>query len=162
MQVLAFDQALANTGWVFVDIGQVQQMGLLSWGTIRTTPRDKGHQGNIERGVEVQRAVARQIDAWLPELVLYEQPPVARRGMARPESSLLAALAVNVACNLANVEVLGISGQQAKRTLTGFTNADKGHIRLAIKERWPSLKVTNEHERDAWALAWHYASQERS
>ena len=147
--VLAFDQALANTGWCLM---RPIYPYVIRTGVIRTDT-DIGHEGNLSRTILVHDAVKALIDTHL-DLVVHETPPVGP-GMYRPESSLLAATAIRIAAHDHGVALTMAPAQRAKVRLTGDAQATKADIKAGIKKLWPHLPILgpwNEHVRDAIAL----------
>lgn len=161
-KIMAFDQTLANCGWVSVLVNEGELYPIES-GTIKGQWLDAGMLEPVREAVALRELASAFMVRQNPSLVLVELPPIRRPGMER-ESSLLACTAVMMAAADHGLTVVGVSAQQAKRRLTGFANAKKPQVRLAVQERWPEYKtlLTNEHTRDAWVLAWEWWTNGRS
>ena len=160
--VVAFDQALDNTGVVTYDGTSVA-----AW-TIRSPKESKeltGHSRTYARSVALQRRVIDVLETLGSDnrtvVVLYEAPASAGR-LSRPESSLLGGHCVEWACavledhpDLGELVLHRISGQRAKSVVTGNSRADKAEVREALKATYSPAQhgaCTNDHERDALAL----------
>lgn len=135
--VLAFDQALANTGWAFLIPSYPH---VIDRGVLHSTPGERqGMEDNLSRAVELEE----QIDAlMLPYseagglLVAHEAPAVMGY---RVESSLLVALAVRIVARRQGCRVVMVQAQHAKARMTGNANATKPEIKVALEEMWPHL-----------------------
>lgn len=162
-EVLAFDQSLRSTGWVMAYLPESgANVNVLRAGTLRTVPgAERGPQQNLGSAIEmydqVDRVLARCLR--LDTVVVYETPPVGGK-MARPESSLLSALAILLALRnrAPNRWATMVSAQKAKRLICGNANADKQVAHKALFDHcapWITYYelVTNEHTRDALMLA---------
>lgn len=159
--VLAFDQSVMATGWALLGAHRDGHLQIVSAGSFLLPAENypSGHEGTLRRGMEVARraeAVIVQQQAWFPTIV-HEAPPVGGR-MARPESSLVAALAVRIAAERRGLSVAVVQNQHSKKVLTGSANAEKkvwhqalGHYSILGKDL-----LTNEGRRDAACLALTY------
>lgn len=156
--LLAFDQSLANTGWALIEGVTIHKTG-----NIKTAPSAKGHEGNLSRAWEVKVAVDELLEYLEPDFVVHELPPMPVPGMRRPESSLLAAAAVQFAARGAGVPMLPmVSAQAAKMRWAGDSNADKKRVRESIQRLDPAVRVIkpmNEATYDAIAVGWFAAEQ---
>lgn len=161
-KIMAFDQTLANCGWVSVLINDGELWPIES-GTIKGQWLDAGMLEPVREAVVLREMASAFMVREFPSLILLELPPIRRPGMER-ESSLLGAVAVSMAAADHGLTVVGVSAQKAKRELTGFANAKKPLVRQAVQERWPEYTklLTNEHQRDAWVLAWYWWNHERT
>lgn len=161
--ILAFDQSLRNTGWALLVGVEVVQTGML-----KTTEVSKGHLDSLLRAERMYEDVGDLMASLYPrpQVIVHEMPPVALPGrMMRPESSLLAALAIRIAvASIPQVPVVMIGAQQAKRRWTGKGNAKKAEVKVAVLALDPhdtvrTMKPMNEHTIDAIALGWCAAEQ---
>lgn len=167
--ILAFDQTLGNTGWVWLQVWQDGTPEVAMTGTCTPPTVDKkvkGHELNLLRSVALQQEMLVLIDSMSHalDIVLHETPPVGNR-MARPESSLLAAHCIAYACNLRGVPRLSVGAQRAKSVVCGNGNAKKAEAHAALRKRYATSieefdQVTNEHQRDALMLALVYLEGE--
>lgn len=156
-RILAFDQALANTGWVLVNGNPWR---LYQTGAIRTSSVFQGHVGNLSRQQDLREEVGGLIETWNPDLIVHETPPVGGR-MQRPESSLLGASAIWSAALDRSVPLCMVSAQTAKKRLCDIRDADKRMVRKGLEQLLPETVFEaknkkmqwNEHVRDALALA---------
>ena len=126
---------------------------LITAGTI-VTETDMGHEGNLKRACECYDAIKPLLVNAVRPLVVHETPPVGD-GMSRPESSLLAAVAIRIAAHEREIPVHMVAAQRAKRRLTGRANATKPEMKDALARFWPHLPLKrpyNEHVRDTLAL----------
>ena len=139
--VVAFDQALANTGYVICEIADDKPFVVTEMGTLHTTTTDgrTAWDDNFYRTCELESAVSLLLDEKSPDLVLCEMPPVGQSGkMRRTESSIL-----------------------VKKHLTDNPSASKTEVRQALEERFGdaldnSLFHKNEHTFDALGIAVTY------
>lgn len=146
--VLAFDQSLANCGWVLL----AAKPSLVAWGTIKTEPAG-GMIGNIERGTELAAQVRQVFAAYGYEIasVVLETPPIlgiSRRG----ESSLLAAQVIHTEATRGGYSVSFVGAQRVKKRLTGNARASKREVKQAVAGWGLSPAKLNEHVSDAVGL----------
>ena len=83
--------------------------------------------------------------------------------MARPESSLCAAVVVRGIASDLDIPCKMIGAQKVKKRLTGDGNAAKNLVRAALLRQWPDLaneKPWNEHISDAMGLGALSAEEE--
>jgi Holliday junction resolvasome RuvABC endonuclease subunit len=166
--VLALDQSLGAAGFVLVtstpSFFTVHLAGTLA--TDETTVR--GHEQSLLRGVEIYQSMTRLVTMaceWSDRVVfLHETPPVGGT-MARPESSLLSALAFRIALSQRNLVPMMVGAQSAKRLICGNANATKREAHAKLAEYAPWINgydlVTNEGRRDALMLAlYHLANRD--
>lgn len=153
LDVLSFDQALANTGWVWVTHRGGGEYTLQAGMLVPPEMNAKGNELSLRRGGWLFDQIFGMVIEGAPGVVLHEEPPVARGRMSRPESSLLAALAVR---NAVGSKAVPVSAQTAKKRFAGDPNADKRLVRQGLLSVFPpaaTLKPLNEHIIDALALA---------
>lgn len=163
-RLISFDQSLAHTGWVYLEV-EGHTATLMACGQRDSQISLKGHLASIERSASLcseMEGVLRTI-CGPKDPVIYEIPPVANR-VQRPESSLLAAAALYWAAgNVRRIQpfrVYGVSAQKSKKIWTSNPNASKKLVREALFRWDPALKERNnklsEHQIDALAngLAW--------
>lgn len=147
--ILAVDQALANTGLIWFtgpDPIVVEGKGLL-----RSKGLLDGNEASLNRAAEMTDEFDIILGYPHLEYIIYEIPPLGNL-VQRPESSLLAAMALRVAARGRNLKTVGVSANKAKRVLTGSGNAAKKKVREALYEKYPVFKGLNEHQADAAAL----------
>lgn len=153
LDILSFDQALANTGWVWIVHKGGGEYMLQTGMLIPPEMNVKGNELSLRRGNWLFDQIFWMVIEGSPDVVLHEEPPVARGRMSRPESSLLAALAIR---NAAGPKAVAVSAQKAKKRFAGDPNADKRLVRKGLLSVFPpaaTLKPLNEHIIDALALA---------
>jgi len=150
--ILAFDQAVAATGWACL-VATEDEVTIRGLGTFKTVPITGGHEDTLLRAVQLHADFERLIDGLGPDIVAHETPPVGAR-MSRPESSLVAATALRIAAAHAHIDVVMIGAQRAKKRLTGNGNATKPQVREALLSLLPSLSGhrLNENVVDATAI----------
>jgi hypothetical protein len=165
--VLAFDQAIRNTGWVLVGFDDGNRATIMNCGTLRTKApaRNLGWQSTYASALQM----ADQIDQRVLEtyqrspitLLVHETPPSSGK-MARPDSSIMTGMAVRLAArrHCPQVPLLMIGKQKAANFLLGQPNADKKVIKEFLRAAsWIEDrdliegKSYNEHQYDALALA---------
>lgn len=153
LRIIAFDQSLSDTGWALIQGNEILEVG-----NIRPKTELTGHAGNLEKAEILHYEACCLFDRLngyaYPKLVI-ELPPVGNR-MMRPESSLLAALAVRLAYPIIDGCVM-VGAQKAKKRITGTANATKKMVRegvLALNPAVSELPIKNEAIYDALALAW--------
>lgn len=169
--VIACDQSLDGFGWVYLvnDAAGCRVVRAESFSTAK--PNDsrgrpiKGHPLNLARGVEVYTRFQEILaQCWASGTdVVYETPPAGGR-MARPESSLLSALAIKIACLPLGIEAVMVGAQTAKKVFTGNANADKPEAHRAMMHQVSGWlegieAITNEAKRDALMLGLTRLSQ---
>ena len=159
-EVIAFDQSIANTGYVYLVSGK-EGVRVEMCGSLAVPPDGypKGHEGTLLRA-DTLAALADRILRRLPvTTVVHETPPVATGRMARPESSLVSATAIRQVARHHGHPVVMVSNQHSKKVLVDNGNATKAEWHQAI-ERLPwthtGHRPTNEGQRDAMCLALTY------
>lgn len=164
--VLAVDQSLAALGWVWL-VHYINGLEVLDKGSVRTKPEDfpKSHEGTLQRALVVHQQWGDQVytamdryPVWGDNTVfVHETPPVGSR-MARPESSLLSALAVRLALQGLDLPAaIMVSNQHSKAVLVGNANAEKKTWHTALdRYSFAGAMPSNEGERDALCLALTY------
>ncbi len=160
LRVLAFDQTLASAGWVCL-----HGWTCFGSGVIAAEPSTlKGPPLSVDRGARLHRWVEQLIKAMEPTHIVCEMPPIQGGGMRRPESSLMASLAIAIAADTQALPFSLVSGQTAKKRFGGNSSADKKAVREGIFEVAPWFRVVkpmNEHVADALALALVFQEQHR-
>lgn len=167
-KTIAFDQAIANTGWCVMFHQEGISSEILDAGTIKTVASDDrtSWDDTLFRSTQVMAGVLELLWKHVPDLVIHEMPPVGSGPFMRGTySSVCAAVAVRCAALQAILPVAQVSAQEAKKFLTGDGNAKKPEVRQAvnkiIEEGWlfvnPETKIRlNEHIIDAVALILAY------
>jgi Holliday junction resolvasome RuvABC endonuclease subunit len=160
-KVLAFDQAIANTGWCLCLNQEGIVTEVLDAGTIKTVASEErtSWDDTLTRSVQVMSGVLELLWKHVPDLVLHEMPPVGTGPFMRGTySSVCAAVAVRCAAMQAALPVDQVSAQTVKKILTGNANAKKSEVRKAINKLLengqlllnPEMKIRlNEHIVDA-------------
>ncbi len=169
-RVIAFDQAIANTGWCIVSfqVGfppQVEQAGTIKTETLngRTSWDD-----TLERSQRLLGHAYELIFAEGVDLVLHEMPPVGNGPFMRGSwSSIVAATAVRGAAFMADIPVFHVSAQSVKKYLTEDANAKKKKVREAIDKLTDDGRLLmagdirlNEHIVDAIGIALTWEAQQ--
>lgn len=167
LKVLAFDQAMRNTGYVLLD-GRGQTPVISQARTLRTVANE---QTGWRSTYIAQETMAFQIadvirDHADVDLIVHESPPSAR--MARADSVLLAGLSVRLMARMfaPGVPVWMIGKQKAANILIGNPQAEKKMIKKTFQRIVDTTANTwvagiteiagntyNEHQYDALALA---------
>lgn len=158
-RVLAVDQSLSATGMVWLAVGKRELMVYGAW-TFRSEADEDadGHEQNLQRAMDL----GSQIHEVLHEVyqnvahVVHEGPPVGGGRIMRPESSLLAALALRqVAARWVIPVAPMVQPQTHKRVVCGNGNATKKEEHAALAQLATTLpileyrRITNEATRDA-------------
>jgi Holliday junction resolvasome RuvABC endonuclease subunit len=169
-KVIAFDQAIANTGWVIMYHQAGISSEILDAGTIKTVASEDrtSWDDTLYRATQVMTGVLELLWKHSPDLVLHEMPPVGSGPFMRGTySSVCAAVAVRCATLQAALPVDQVSAQEAKKVLTGNGNAKKKEVRQAVNKIIeegglfvnPEAKIRlNEHIVDSIALILTYRS----
>jgi Holliday junction resolvasome RuvABC endonuclease subunit len=169
-KTIAFDQAIANTGWCVMYHQEGISSEILDAGTIKTTASDDrtSWDDTLHRSTQVMSGVLELLWKHVPDLVLHEMPPVGSGPFMRGTySSVCAAVAVRCAAMTAALPIAQVSAQEAKKLLTGDGNARKPEVRKAVTKIIeegglfvnPETKIRlNEHIIDAIALILTYRS----
>lgn len=162
-EVLAFDQSLANTGWVHlvfglngvfrvVDAGSFGTDETKARGVTQTLLRAEEHHGIVFSLMAQKFPAATANQSSLK--VAYETPPVGGR-MSRPESSLTSAVAIRIAARQYGCSAIQVGSQSAKKMICGNGNAEKKDAHAALSRVAGSGfitgygAITNEAKRDA-------------
>lgn len=154
-RMLAFDQSIAGTGWMLV-LCQGGEFLPRSAGMIPTKPMSTSHEDTLMRGDIIFETARTLMGDFLPTLVVHEYPPKGGGKMMRPESSLTAAMAIRCAAVDQRIPVRIISGQRAKKRLTGNGNAEKAEVGAVLVREFPIITQfdrNNDNTRDALAIA---------
>jgi hypothetical protein len=157
LPVLAFDQTLSQTGWVYLGVDEAG-IQALARGTLRTTTTATGFLGTMDKAKQLDAALwAAEFDGegrGVPWSLVVEMPAVGGR---RTESSLMAAREIHRFCSVYFfMEPVFVSIQAARRTLGGpQARNDKklGHEALGRLMPETLARDWNEHTRDAAILA---------
>ena len=168
--LIAFDQAIANTGWCLCLNQEGIVTEVLDAGTIKTVASDErtSWDDTLDRATQVMTGVLELLWKHAPDLVLHEMPPVGSGPFMRGTySSVTAAVAVRCAATTAALPIAQVSAQEAKNVLTGNPKAKKPEVRKAVNKLIedgslflnPEAKIRlNEHIVDAIALILTYRS----
>jgi Holliday junction resolvasome RuvABC endonuclease subunit len=166
--VMAFDQAIRNTGWAVIHYEFFAPPLIYAIGTIKTSPDEErvSWDDTLERATRLMAGVMDLLYLYGPEVVVHEMPPVGGGPWVRAAySSVVAAVAVRNAAYLVKAPVTHISAQTVKKFLTGNGNAKKTAVRAAVLTLLESGQIQtnpqekfqlNEHIVDAIGLALTY------
>lgn len=162
--ILTFDQSLANTGYVVLDYCLAVGISILEMDVIHTytVNNNTSWTDTLQRGTQLAPHVSSLIIKYHPRLILHEMPPVAKGPFIhRSDSSIVTAEAIWVVADMAEIPVVMVSAQKAKKHLTGNAKASKQEVRAALEARYEEkLRMPgfrrNEHTFDALALAVTY------
>lgn len=159
MRIVAYDQALVHTGWAALHYDQrAHVVTAFDCGEIDLSDFAVdlgGHAQTMARAVEYSRRL-RRLGLGTPDVAVFETPP-AGRGMARPESSLVAAALINVHFSDSYVKMEMIGAQAAKKAMTGSAKATKAQVAAVVRGRlgW-GPRQHNQQITDAAALGLTY------
>lgn len=158
-RILAVDQSLSATGMVWLAVGTKELTVYEAW-TFRSEAHEDadGHEENLQRamhlGTQIERVIW-EIHRNVAHIV-HEGPPVGGGKILRPESSLLAALALRQAAARWEVPVTSmVQPQTHRRVICGNQRATKKEEHEALAQLAATLpiqdydKITNEATRDA-------------
>lgn len=165
--VIAFDQSIANTGWVYL-VSDHKGVTVIGCGSLAVPPAGypKGHEGTLLRADHLGFLVDDVFRSRMaPEMVVHETPPIATGKMSRPESSLVAAAVIRQVAQRHDYKISMVSNQHSKKVLVGNGNADKKQWHKALDRLpWSHLgqKPTNEGQRDALCLGLTYLLEKES
>jgi len=160
--VQAWDQALATTGMVEVIFGQTQsgRQVIRVTRAITLVPGLPlgGYPAMLKAAVEYEKLIQKYL--WFQDVV-YEDVPAMGFRLYRPESSLLAALAIEMACDKRHIEVSTVPAQVPKTDWAANPKATKVQLKNGILEKFPYLeepmKRADEHQWDALGVALSHA-----
>jgi Holliday junction resolvasome RuvABC endonuclease subunit len=155
-EVLAFDAALRNTGWVLLVRTSTLGFHVKDHGTIRLATPHKSYMATWDLAeqlaVAVRRLLSEQRDDYIK--ILVESPSVG--GGWRTESSLIAGLQIwQASRRWQGKGFYTVAADHVSRVLTGNREHDKKQIAAAVAAIIPETarRSWNEHERDAAAVA---------
>lgn len=152
--VLAFDQTLSSTGWCLMrSKGYIVEA--VRTGMCTTNAENKGSDQDLVRGELIFNQFQTVIENNEPMWIVHEAPPVGGGKLSRPESSLLAALALRIAAAQYVTPLTMIHARKAKNRLTGNPGATKKEVREGVLWQLPTItdfKPLNEHVYDAAAI----------
>lgn len=170
--VLAFDQSLAATGFVWLAATRNEQDGPLKievkdadvLKTVDTAEGKGGHEENLRRAEEQYKNFKTLLASFSPSravaVVVREMPPNGGGRLMRPESSLLSALALQLAIRETDFATAPpIAPATWRKLVCGKGNATKEQAHQVLGTWAPSLVegyvryITNEAKRDALCLA---------
>lgn len=171
--VLAFDQSLSGCAAVAL-IRREDELLVYATEMFKTSHvQAGGHEENLQRAIELSD----KIISWLygmgirpgEWIIAHEAPPIGGGRLIRPESSLLASLAVRVACKQFRLPVaLMVSKQAHAHFICGKSKADKKEhhevlMRLAAEEWMVNnlQAVSNGDKRDAFSIGLYWLAKGR-
>lgn len=154
--VLVLDQTIAKTGWVY-GVSDDLSFHAKATGLFTTDMLAKGHEDNLRRADVCFRQYCSMLEAFKPDLVVHEMPPISN-AYVRGDSSLMAAVAIRAARSAICPEtpIRMVSAQHAKKVLCGDAKASKADVKTAVLRRahgLAHLKPLNQDVTDAAALA---------
>jgi Holliday junction resolvasome RuvABC endonuclease subunit len=156
---LGVDQSLANSGIVLMECAEVPK--IISKTMLRSTTLLDSSEATLRRAEdmveEFRLFLGDHSHIVRIDLIIHETPPRANQ-LQRPESSLLAALALRLAAKPLGLSYTSVTANAAKKHFTGSGNATKAKMRERMWERYPEFKTfkLNEHQADAAALVVTY------
>lgn len=160
--VVALDQALANTGIVLCRFTE-KKCQVLTKDMVSPSYSLSGYPAMLGCAVHYKSFLAARLNDHIicggAQEVVYEQP--AARSVFRPESSLLAAYAIELIAEDLNVKASSVQAQVPKTDWASNSRATKAQLRAGIIEKFPELKDqmgrANEHQWDALGIALSHA-----
>lgn len=161
-RVLAFDQALGATGWVVLLPPIDKEIPMLGdLGTWRPPELDgTGPELSLRRAVALEEEIERLIEAYQPEVLVYETPMIeGHRGqqrLFRPESILMGATALRIAAARAHLPAIMIGSTKMKNMVAESRSASKRDIKMAVLALYPEVAEKpgrSEHVYDALGMA---------
>jgi len=163
--IVAFDQSLANTGYVVAEVAQ-KRISVVASGTIQTVNSGgrKSWTDTLYRARELIEPIREVVTQHDPVLILHEMPPIGNsRNMRRPDSSILSAFAIWVAVDPLPIRM--VDARSVKRHLTGKSGATKKEVRTALESRLGGILDDkhlrrNEHTFDALGILYTYITKE--
>lgn len=162
-RVLAFDQSLGGCAAVAL-IRTVHDLTVYATQSFKTAHvAQGGHEENFQKAQDLTRQVAQWIQDTIPYppewVVVHEMPPVGGGQLRRPESSIMAAMAVRYAATSSLVPLAPMVAKKAHaKFFCGNPNATKKDHHAALMDvvsPWPVVglhQVTNEGKRDALSV----------
>jgi len=161
-QVLAFDPALANTGWACVTFHSAFATPVIvARGTFTTAPEDGstvGILGSLERGDLIYSFTDSLISQFEGVTIVHEVPVNQANAtfVRKVEGGPVSAMAVRAAARNNGHVPEPIEVQTWKKCLCNDGHATKEAVAVALGEVFPGLGRSNEHVRDALgcALGW--------
>lgn len=138
-RLLAFDASLANTGWVALSLSQSDEHDarVVDAGMCQTGAQDGpgGHEESLRRALVLRQALRGVLRRFDPSVwtVVHETPPAAGPRLHRPESALLACLALRVLAEDFRFGVaVPVDPRLHKRVVGGNPNATKAEEHAAL------------------------------
>lgn len=163
--MLAFDQTLAKAGFVWL-VHDVDGLEVVSSEMLKTgsTEGKGGHEENLTRGVRQYEAFRNLLASFYGLrgkcMVVHEAPPDGGGNIRRPESSLMASLALRIAVrDMGFTLAPQVAPIEHRKIVCGNPKADKLEEHRALAELAGSLPikgyelVTNVDKRDALCVA---------
>lgn len=169
--VIAFDQSLSKTAGMCV---HREGAGVVVRGVHQLAGHTdaEGDEGNLQKGVTIYHRLIEFLMSMKGHhpheqiTVVHEAPPVGGGAIMRPESSLLAALALRIAADRLDIPVAPmVSPSQHKKAICGNARADKPEAHAALAQLAVSLpirgyeRVTNADKRDALCVGLAYLAR---
>lgn len=170
--VFAFDQSLAATGFVWLTCTHSERDGMPrlrikdadTLKTVDTAEGKGGHEENLRRAEQQYKNFKALLTSFNPSrgaaVVVREMPPNGGGRLMRPESSLLSALALEIAIQETGfVSTPPVAPATWRKVVCGKGNATKAEAHKGLDTWAPQLvngythHITNEAKRDALSLA---------
>lgn len=158
--VLAFDPALANTGWALVNfLARVPFPLIGATGTFVTGPEHGTGMGilaSLERGDLIYDFADRLIKGMEPATVMVHEMPVNQSNalqVRKAEGGPVSSMALRAAMRANGFVPESIEVQTWKKRITDNGSADLSAVAAAIAEIFPGLRRSNEHVRAALGCA---------
>lgn len=166
-QVLAFDQSLTATGWVWLGCDRPRGLNVLDAGSWSTKTVGKDVATSLTRGREIftqARMLLRFARQCNNVQIVHETPPNPAVVKGNGISSLIAAEALWCAAEAEGMTFEMIGAQSAKKLVTGTAKSEKKEAHDALVATvFPWLhgreQITNEAKRDALLVGLHKLHQ---
>lgn len=157
VHLLAFDQSLSDTGWVYLHHG-TSHTQILDAGNLKAPgTKEKGVSGTLVQGESMHFMVRSLMESKVGvSRVAYETPATGPK-MMRTEASLVAALGIRIAARERGLQVSQHGAQSGKKFVCGIPNAEKKVAHAALARHFGTMEgyelITNEARRDALLVA---------
>lgn len=155
-RILAFDQTINKTGFAMFG---VKDGTFVEWehGTLRVEadPLWTGHLDTLYRARMMSKEIRQVVNTWarLGPVVVHELPAV--HGY-RTESSLLAAHAIQMACEEEGLRYIAVANQHMKKVMIDNSGVSKAEVKKAVLALTGASGSWNQDNADALALGCTY------
>lgn len=143
-----WDQTLSKTGGAIIRVTQSGSIVPMRTIMLEPTSTEEGNEGNFDKVVQLHRHFVAILTRENVKLVAHESPPVGGGKLMRPESSLMAATALRIACDTLGITVVMYRAQDVKLRLTGDKKASKAEVKAAIERLIPDVKALKPWNQD--------------